>query len=130
MGYPHRPGLALGSGNAEPRAFPAPWPPGPAGDWTGIPEWFWPAVHSAAKSRLRGVAHGIRAELVPCPEFDLRWHLGDSCLGWRGVLSVCRSARWEDAMTDRVDRLRALGNGVVPPQAELALRALYARVSR
>jgi len=64
------------------------WPPGPSADWSGVPEWCWPAL----EPRLRGVADELSA-----------------------------------AMEFRTDRLRCLGNAVVPAQAEAALRLLIQR---
>ena len=63
------------------------WPPGPKGDWSGIPKHLWPAT----QPELRGMADGLPG---------------------------------------RVDRLRALGNAVVPQQAALALRQLISRIEQ
>lgn len=57
----------------------------------------------------------------------------DDLAGWRSVLTkrpdvepaICRMA---DGLAHRVDRLRLLGNGVVPQQAALAYRLLHARL--
>lgn len=72
--------------------WPQQWPPGPHGDWTGIPEW----CHPAIEPLLRGVADGPASLLDP-------------------------------ASQSRVDRLRCLGNAVVPAQAALAIRELISR---
>lgn len=71
--------------DAQTGPLTATWPPGPSGDWSGIPEHLWPAT---AQPSVRGATDG------------------------------CAS---------RVDRLRALGNGVVPQVAAAALGALAAR---
>ena len=68
------------------------WPPGPDGDWSGIPE----HLHPATESGLRRVAHGL-PDLV------------------------------DAAQIYRAEQLRALGNGVVPAQAEFAFRLLWER---
>ena len=47
VGHPQRPRLEGRRSLTEPDAFPAPWPPGPSGDWSAIPERFWPAVESS-----------------------------------------------------------------------------------
>ena len=74
-------GLSLGQLDCGRQApFPAAWPPGPQGDWTGI-----------------------EAELEP---------------------AVCRMAHGPSA---RMDRLRCLGNGVVPIVAANAIRILAGR---
>nr|WP_217442846.1 DNA cytosine methyltransferase [Myxococcus sp. CA033] len=63
-----------------------------------------------------------------------RWPPGrDDLAGWRAVLarrpdvepSVCRMA---DGLAHRIERLRLLGNGVVPQQAALAYELLHARL--
>ena len=86
MGDSCRPRLEDGRPDAEPRAFPAAWPPGPSGDWSDIDPELWPAT---TEPLVRGVAHGRAA---------------------------------------RVDRLRALGNGVVPVVVAYAFRALWRRL--
>lgn len=65
--------------------FPSAWPPGPAGDWSGVEPECWPAT---AQPDVRRVADGPAA---------------------------------------RVERLRALGNGVVPVVAAAAWRVLAER---
>lgn len=80
--------------NADGRDASMAWPPGPDGDWRGIPEHLWPSLESG----VRGMADGL-SRLV------------------------------EPAMRYRTDRLRCLGNAVVPQQAELALRILLDRIS-
>jgi hypothetical protein len=42
-----------------------------------------------------------------------------------GTADVRKRRRGVDAITNRVDRLRLLGNGVVPDCAELAFRTLF-----
>jgi DNA (cytosine-5)-methyltransferase 1 len=65
------------------------FPPGPSGDWSNVPERFWPAV----KPSVRGMANGMAGGLA------------------------------------RNDRLRILGNGVVPQQAALAYTLLTERLN-
>jgi len=65
------------------------FPPSPSGDWSNVPERFWPAV----KPSVRGMANGMARGLA------------------------------------RNDRLRILGNGVVPQQAALAYTLLTERLN-
>jgi len=95
LGNPHRSGLEERGRDAVPRSFPSPWPPGPSGDWAGVPGW----LHPALERSLRGVADELPTQL------DL-------------------------AQRHRTDRLRALGNAVVPAQATVALRALLERTNQ
>jgi DNA (cytosine-5)-methyltransferase 1 len=60
MGDPGGEGLEVGGRIAQPGAFSAAWPPGPAGDWSGIHEHFWP---TCAQSGVRRVAHGLAPRL-------------------------------------------------------------------
>jgi DNA (cytosine-5)-methyltransferase 1 len=94
LGNAHRPRQDERQPKPVTRAFPAPWPPGPSGDWSGVREDLYPALESA----LCGVADGLPSEL-------------------------------ELATRHRVDRLRCLGNAVVPAQAEAALRHLLGRLA-
>jgi DNA (cytosine-5)-methyltransferase 1 len=94
LGTAHRPRLEERQPKPVTCAFPAPWPPGPTGDWSGVREDLYPALEPA----LCGVDDGLPSEL------DL-------------------------AMRHRVDRLRCLGNAVVPAQAEVALRHLLGRLA-
>jgi hypothetical protein len=45
-----------------------------------------------------------------------------------GTTDAGKRRRGVDAITNRVDRLRLLGNGVVPDCAELAFRTLFNRL--
>ena len=76
----------------------AAWPPSPEGDWEGVPSWLRPAVRTnspSVESVLCGLASGDADSLV------------------------------DAAQLFRTDRLRALGNCVVPSQAEAAFRYLF-----
>jgi len=88
MGHTDSPGLeGWGRPIGQDANECAAWPPGPEGDWSGIPKHLWPAT----QPELRGMADGLPG---------------------------------------RVDRLRALGNAVVPQQAALALRQLISRIEQ
>ena len=65
------------------------FPPGPSGDWSNVPERYWPAVKSDLRHRIDGVERGLA----------------------------------------RSDKLRILGNGVLPQQAALAYTLLSGRIS-
>ena len=76
----------------------APWPPSPEDDWRGVPTWLRPAVETTSptvESVLCGLASGDADSLV------------------------------DAAQLFRTDRLRVLGNCVVPSQAEAAFRYLF-----
>ncbi|WP_281291461.1 DNA cytosine methyltransferase [Myxococcus llanfairpwllgwyngyllgogerychwyrndrobwllllantysiliogogogochensis] len=81
-------------------------------------EQHWPASSAALRSD---------SDLPPWPPGR------DDLEGWRSVLAkrpdiepaICRMA---DGLAHRVDRLRLLGNGVVPQQAALAYGLLHARL--
>jgi site-specific DNA-cytosine methylase len=78
----------------------ATWPPGPEDDWTDVPAWLLPAIEkhdttTSPQSVLRRVADGTSESLVGA------------------------------AQLFRADKLRALGNSVVPAQAEAAFRFLW-----
>ena len=77
------------------------WPPGPEerDKWSWVLE-RWPWLAPAApESVLRGLAHGLPPAMV------------------------------RPGVAPRLDMLRALGNAVVPAQAEMAFRVLYARLA-
>ncbi len=80
-----------------------PFPPGPAGDWSGVPAEYWPLEFDVGpddqvEPAVRGVADGLAHRLDRSRTADLRTH-----------------------------RLRMLGNGVVPAQAEFAFLDLWRR---
>lgn len=78
--------------------YPQPFPPGPDGDWKGVPEWLHPA---SAKPSVCRVAHGVPPSL-----------------------ELARAQSW------RADKLKALGNAVVPATARLAFESLVEEVIR
>lgn len=89
------PGEGAGSPRPTTECGRPEWPPGPDGDWSGIPAHLYPA-----QPRVRLLDDGLARGLGPAVE------------------SV-----W-------ADRLRLLGNGVVPAQAAEAWRFLWGRVGR
>jgi len=127
---------ADGIGPSEPRCsrgrrprledygFPAPFPPGPGGDWSGIPEEWQPAVddtESGAKwQQLKNI--GTPPGEVHGPGFT-----SDNCHGQETPEPPLRGMA--NGSPGRVDQLRMLGNGVVPLQAAHAFTALYRRIS-
>ena len=73
-----------GAGLEDGRTPGRPFPPGPGGDWSGIPEWLWPAV----ESDVRRVVDG-RASLL---DLFMRWEMThaqllESCCPQEGVES-------------------------------------------
>ena len=104
--------------------FRPPFPPGPTGDWSGIPEEYQPAVALPAGKRLE--------KQVLQPRHSTKQRQGDA--------RVCADLEKQEASKSplrgvvdgtpgRVDQLRMLGNGVVPLQAAHAFTALYRRIS-
>jgi DNA (cytosine-5)-methyltransferase 1 len=94
------------------------WPPGPSSDWSGIPEGLWPAVENANGGR--------------------RWEEGDSSEQDERADRPCEESGGQSSSQqlvcgvdhgtpNRVDRLRSLGNGVVPLVVAYAFRTLRAR---
>ncbi len=65
-----------------------------------------------------GLAHGLSAAAGPAPGMPV-----ERCGGWPAEPGVGRVA---DGVPGRVDRLRALGNAVVPDVAEMIARAILA----
>lgn len=74
---------------------------------------------------LAADANGSRQSQPQGGVTDIRRWSRDSG-GWPALSAVCRV---DDGCADRLDRLRALGNGVVPAQAALAWRELWGRLS-
>lgn len=68
--------------------------------------------------------HSGRAPWPPGPQDAEGWHA--YLARWPGLEPALR--RGADGLACRVDRLRVLGNGVVPDQAELAFRILFRRL--
>ncbi len=84
MEHPNQPGLE--GRDDRPERGPYQWsafPPGPKGDWTGIPEQLWPSLEPSVRGVVDGLADGVDEH--------------------------------------RKRRLEALGNGVVPHQALIAI---------
>lgn len=106
----------------------AAFPPGPNGDWSGIPEEFHPAVGNAA---LDALGHLRREQSDP----GQKARRGEGEPGRPGVPERHQEATEShlrgvaDGAPGRVDRLRMLGNGVVPLQAAYAFTTLYRRIS-
>jgi len=117
--------------NADGRDASMAWPPGPDGDWSRILEHLWPALWDPARKR-----HGDGRQDSTGEQTGVPWQ-GSEPHGegseetepdLRGVAHGLPELV-EPAMRYRIDRLRCLGNAVVPQQAELALRILLDRIS-
>lgn len=137
--------------------WPCPWPPGPGDrdTWSRIIAAD-PGLAPATQSRVRRVADGVpevvdRSELLdaarraaraddiefgPCEECQAegedRWIIWDgahagTCYGLDGVRFWLLERRAERRSDPRADRLRALGNAVVPEQAAAAFVELWRR---
>lgn len=59
VGDPSSARLAVREPRAVAHALPAPWPPGPQGDWTGIPEEAQPAIRQLAHGASAGLAGSL-----------------------------------------------------------------------
>ena len=113
-------------GNARqdaPRVDRPEWPPGPDGDWSGIDPRFFPA-----QPRVRRVADGVAGGLVE----SVRVGRPEHEIGFREAQrrKARRDQRDLETLGNDVwaDRLRMLGNGVVPAQAAEAWRFLFAHL--
>ena len=111
-------------------------PPGPSGDWSGIPEWLHPAVAYSGRER--------RQQDPGRPSGDEETHGGTRRDGGesdgnnfagsvgqnRGREATAESSvrGMADGLASRVDRLRACGNGVDPLVAAHAFRTLAAEL--
>ena len=94
------------------------WPPGPSSDWSGIPEELWPAVgDSNGGRRWEEGDSGEQDERIDRPGAGSGGQ-SSSEPGFCGV---------DHGTPNRVDRLRSLGNGLVPLVVAYAFRALRAR---
>ncbi len=121
--------LACGQERSSIRSL-GPWPPSPDGDWSGIPEWLWPAIRDR-QGRLPGLLGN------PDGGKPDGWRSGT---GWQeGRASQRPSAPPESelrgladgiraGMESRADRLQCMGNAVVPLQAATAFAILARRI--
>jgi DNA (cytosine-5)-methyltransferase 1 len=112
---------------------------GTPGEWAtvgGGPERAREVLADSQRERLEGIElHRSAAQAAQRSDLELpSWPPGpDDLDDWRAVLSGRPDLepsvrRVADGLADRVDRLRVLGNGVVPQQAALAYRILHARI--
>ena len=85
-------------------------------------------VSEAPQSPLRRVVdgHAVILDGTPCPEDARRWHVGEACCDERGLQDYAAEVLWQRRHPSRVNRLRALGNAVVPAQAAWAFVMLDA----
>ena len=119
-----QPASRRGDADGRHLGFSAPFPPGPAGDWSGIDQRLWPAVGNAKGHGLQGRTarpnEGRReGEAVNGPGSDQQGREPSGTQpSLRGVA---------DGLAPRVERLRALGNGVVPVVAGYAFVTLARR---
>jgi DNA (cytosine-5)-methyltransferase 1 len=83
----------------------------------------WP---DAADPNHQGLEGRLSASLRERPQQRPAWPRNTHCLSpdWRSYLSKPVLRRGDDGLSGRVDRLKALGNGVVPQVAAVPLRRI------
>ena len=128
-GSPPADTLPLRGGGNQPLP---PWPPGPNGDWSGVPEHLLPALGNPPGERpnLRCEDEGQQPPEMPRERLDRPG--GEPEEAEPLFCRVDHAGLGPDlvdlAQLYRTERLRALVNAVVPAQAEHAIRLLLERV--
>ena len=108
--------------SAPERSGLQPFPPGPNGDWSRVPRELWPVTPSD-EDRWRQALDEAKSRVGTEDKRVLQAET-QSCFRRQLDGPAARLVR-----SERIDRLRAYGNAVVPAQAEAALRMLLKEVS-